>query len=80
MESGVAIASTLVKFSIDTESRHQELLDLISSQSGSIDNASSVGGIPGFRSCFLDVFLDWKNFIEHQVNNVAPYFIGTHAV
>jgi hypothetical protein len=45
MESGVGIATALVKFSIDTERRHQELLELISTQSGSIDNASLVGVI-----------------------------------
>jgi hypothetical protein len=45
MEYSMAMASTLVEFSIDTERRHQELLELISSQSGSSDNASSVGVI-----------------------------------
>jgi hypothetical protein len=53
MEYNMAMASTLVKFSIDTERRHQELLELISSQSGSIDIASSVGTIHEPRSCYL---------------------------
>jgi hypothetical protein len=53
MESGVGMASALVEFSIDTERRHQELLELISSQNGSIDNASSVGIIHQFSSFCL---------------------------
>ncbi|KAJ7837740.1 hypothetical protein B0H13DRAFT_2421035 [Mycena leptocephala] len=40
---GVRTASALAKFSIDTEKRHQELLELIASQNGSIDTASSIG-------------------------------------
>jgi hypothetical protein len=42
MEYGFGITSVLVDFRIDSERRHQELLELISSQSGSMDNASSV--------------------------------------
>ncbi|KAJ7857197.1 hypothetical protein B0H13DRAFT_2357044 [Mycena leptocephala] len=42
MESGVKTANALAEFSIDTDGRHQELLELISSQSGSIDNVSSI--------------------------------------
>ncbi|KAJ7907618.1 hypothetical protein B0H13DRAFT_2501480 [Mycena leptocephala] len=41
MEYGFGITSVLVDFRIDSERRHQELLELISSQSGSMDNASS---------------------------------------
>jgi hypothetical protein len=51
MESGLGIASSLADFTIDTERRHQELLELISSQSGSIDNTSSVGTIQ--KSCYF---------------------------
>ncbi|KAJ7794633.1 hypothetical protein B0H14DRAFT_3159013 [Mycena olivaceomarginata] len=40
MNSGVGIGCALTEFTIDMETRHQELLELISSQSGSIDNAS----------------------------------------
>ncbi|KAJ7813633.1 hypothetical protein B0H13DRAFT_2368582 [Mycena leptocephala] len=43
MEYGFGITSVLVDFRIDSERRHQELLELISSQSGSMDNASSFG-------------------------------------
>ncbi|KAJ7871119.1 hypothetical protein B0H13DRAFT_2555641 [Mycena leptocephala] len=43
IESGVRTASALAKFSIDTEKRHQDLLELIASQNGSIDTASSIG-------------------------------------
>jgi hypothetical protein len=53
MESGIGIASALTELTIDTEKRHQELLELIASQSGSIDNASSVGVIHEFPSCWL---------------------------
>ena len=53
MEYSMAMASTLVEFSIDTERRHQELLELLSSESGSIDVASSVGIIHQPRSCSL---------------------------
>jgi hypothetical protein len=47
MESGVGTAEGLAELTLDTESRHQELLELISSQSASSDNASSVGMIYG---------------------------------
>ncbi|KAJ6465015.1 hypothetical protein C8R45DRAFT_1219862 [Mycena sanguinolenta] len=40
MESGVGIASALVELNIDAERRHQELLELISSESDSFDNSS----------------------------------------
>jgi hypothetical protein len=43
MESGAGIACALAEYTIDTERCHQELLELISSQSGSSDNAASVG-------------------------------------
>ncbi|KAF7350049.1 NB-ARC domain-containing protein [Mycena venus] len=39
---GVGIASTLIEFNVDTEKRHQELLELISSRSDSFDNLSSI--------------------------------------
>jgi hypothetical protein len=47
------MAGTLNEFSSDTERRRQELLELISSLSGSIDIASSVGLICGLRACGL---------------------------
>ncbi|KAJ7806530.1 hypothetical protein B0H14DRAFT_2610376 [Mycena olivaceomarginata] len=37
------IASAVVEFEVDTEGRHQELLELMQSQSASFDTASSVG-------------------------------------
>ncbi|KAJ7754714.1 P-loop containing nucleoside triphosphate hydrolase protein [Mycena olivaceomarginata] len=40
---GAGIANALIEFNHDTEKRHQELLELISSQSDSFDNLSSVG-------------------------------------
>jgi hypothetical protein len=49
----VVITSTLVEFSIDTERRHQELLELLASESGPVDIASSVGTIHEPRSCSL---------------------------
>jgi hypothetical protein len=43
MEQAVGILSTYVKFNADTETRHQELLELISTPSGSLDAMPSVG-------------------------------------
>ncbi|KAF8207366.1 hypothetical protein K438DRAFT_1962295 [Mycena galopus ATCC 62051] len=43
MKQGVNLASTLVEFSLEAETRHQELLELISSRSGSFDTLSSIG-------------------------------------
>lgn len=42
MQQGVNIASGLAQLSSDTERRHQELLELISTRSGSLDGVSSV--------------------------------------
>lgn len=42
MEQGVGLESALTEFNIDTERRHQELLELLSTQSSSYDNLSSV--------------------------------------
>ncbi|KAJ7839329.1 hypothetical protein B0H14DRAFT_2787348 [Mycena olivaceomarginata] len=42
MKQGTIFASALVEFSIDTERRHQELLELMSSQSDSFDDVSSI--------------------------------------
>ncbi|KAJ6556075.1 hypothetical protein B0H19DRAFT_1262191 [Mycena capillaripes] len=39
----VEIESALVDFKVDIDRRHQELLELVSSHSGSFDNASSMG-------------------------------------
>jgi hypothetical protein len=41
LQYGVGIASALLELNIDTETRHQELLELVSLQSTS-DNMSSV--------------------------------------
>ncbi|KAJ7794982.1 P-loop containing nucleoside triphosphate hydrolase protein [Mycena olivaceomarginata] len=43
IEQGVGISSAIVEFKIDTEGRHQQLLELISTQSDSIDTLSSIG-------------------------------------
>ncbi|KAF7352079.1 NB-ARC domain-containing protein [Mycena venus] len=43
VNQGVEISTVLVEFNIDTERRHQELLELISSQSDSMDTVSSIG-------------------------------------
>ncbi|KAJ7741606.1 hypothetical protein B0H14DRAFT_473838 [Mycena olivaceomarginata] len=40
---GLELASAIVEFHIDTERRHQELLELISTQRGSLDSHSSIG-------------------------------------
>ncbi|KAJ7800150.1 hypothetical protein B0H14DRAFT_3786346 [Mycena olivaceomarginata] len=40
----LGISSAIVEFKIDTEGRHQQLLELISTQSDSIDTVSSVRG------------------------------------
>ncbi|KAJ7926037.1 hypothetical protein B0H13DRAFT_2565702 [Mycena leptocephala] len=42
-EQGVGLATALVELNIDTETRHQELLEMIASQSGSFDDLSSIG-------------------------------------
>ncbi|KAJ7107030.1 hypothetical protein C8R44DRAFT_744900 [Mycena epipterygia] len=42
VEYGVGVASALIELNIDTERRHQELLELISSRSGCFETASSV--------------------------------------
>ncbi|KAF8142234.1 hypothetical protein K438DRAFT_1784962 [Mycena galopus ATCC 62051] len=42
MTQGVGVASALVEFHIDAEERHQELLELISSESSSYDGLSSI--------------------------------------
>ncbi|KAJ7831321.1 hypothetical protein B0H14DRAFT_2515376 [Mycena olivaceomarginata] len=43
VRQGVGLASALVEFNIDTESRHQQLLELISTQSDSVDTLSFIG-------------------------------------
>ncbi|KAF7344740.1 NB-ARC domain-containing protein [Mycena venus] len=43
VELGAGLATALVEFNIDTETRHQNLLEMISSQSTSIDTVSSIG-------------------------------------
>jgi hypothetical protein len=43
MEQGIGLTSALAEFNIDTERRHQELLEILSTQSSSYDNISLVG-------------------------------------
>ncbi|KAJ7794975.1 P-loop containing nucleoside triphosphate hydrolase protein, partial [Mycena olivaceomarginata] len=43
IRQGVGHASALVEFKVDTEERHQQLLELISTQSDSVDTVSSIG-------------------------------------
>ncbi|KAF8193165.1 P-loop containing nucleoside triphosphate hydrolase protein [Mycena galopus ATCC 62051] len=45
MNNTVGIASSLVNFRTDIERRHQEVMELISLQSGFFDSASSVGSV-----------------------------------
>jgi hypothetical protein len=45
MEAAAGMASALTEFRSDTERLHQELLELISSRTDLINNASSVGMI-----------------------------------
>ncbi|KAJ7873790.1 hypothetical protein B0H14DRAFT_3131133, partial [Mycena olivaceomarginata] len=42
-KQGARLATALVEFNIDIETRHQKLLEMISSQSGSFDTLSSIG-------------------------------------
>ncbi|KAJ7808441.1 hypothetical protein B0H14DRAFT_1516155 [Mycena olivaceomarginata] len=42
-KQGAGLASALVEFNLDTETRHQELLEIISSKSSSFDAVSSIG-------------------------------------
>ncbi|KAF7344787.1 CTLH domain-containing protein [Mycena venus] len=42
-KQGARLATTLVEFDIDTETRHQELLEMIASQSSSFDAVSLIG-------------------------------------
>ncbi|KAJ7107048.1 hypothetical protein C8R44DRAFT_885717 [Mycena epipterygia] len=42
VEYGVGVASALIELNIDTERRHQELLELISARSGSFETTSSI--------------------------------------
>ncbi|KAJ6565535.1 hypothetical protein DFH09DRAFT_984319 [Mycena vulgaris] len=42
-KQAVGLATAVVEFDIDTETRHQELLEIMSSQSGSLDTLSSIG-------------------------------------
>jgi hypothetical protein len=48
MKNGVGIADALVEQSTETETRHQELLELIVSQT--FDTLSTVGIFPEFNS------------------------------
>ncbi|KAJ7789839.1 hypothetical protein B0H14DRAFT_3161809 [Mycena olivaceomarginata] len=47
-EQMIGFTSTVIKFNMDTETRHHELLELISTQSGSFDTMSSVGILSAF--------------------------------
>ncbi|KAJ7654373.1 hypothetical protein B0H14DRAFT_3706218 [Mycena olivaceomarginata] len=42
-KQGAGLTTALVELNIDTETRHQELLEMISSQSSSFDTISSIG-------------------------------------
>ncbi|KAF8215040.1 hypothetical protein K438DRAFT_1749140 [Mycena galopus ATCC 62051] len=43
LQQGIGYASALAQFNVDTEIRHQELLELISTQSTASDSISSIG-------------------------------------
>lgn len=67
MEQAIGEVSTFVKFNIDTETRHQELLELISNRSESLDTMSSVGHVHYFVSVVSFDSSDWTKFAECQV-------------
>jgi hypothetical protein len=51
---GTGVASALAKLDGNMEQRHEEILELISAQSESVETGSSVSG-PNFRSIFEDL-------------------------
>ncbi|KAF8207408.1 hypothetical protein K438DRAFT_1962333 [Mycena galopus ATCC 62051] len=53
INQGSGLALALMEFNIDSEERHQEFLELMSSQSGSFDGLSSLG--------------NWTKFLEYQL-------------
>ncbi|KAF7356050.1 CTLH domain-containing protein [Mycena venus] len=55
-KQGVALATGVVELKIDTETRHQELLELISSRSGEFESMSSVNWTKFFK-CQLRILL-----------------------
>ncbi|KAF8136034.1 hypothetical protein K438DRAFT_1786578 [Mycena galopus ATCC 62051] len=66
INQGSGLALALMEFNIDSEERHQEFLELMSSQSGSFDGLSSLGSLYQFCSCSLAI-PDWTKFLEYQV-------------
>ncbi|KAF8199368.1 hypothetical protein K438DRAFT_1933403 [Mycena galopus ATCC 62051] len=58
MTQGVGIASALVEFNIEAKRRHEELLELISSQSNSFDGSSLL---------HLVDLPDWTEFSEYKL-------------
>ncbi|KAJ6480399.1 hypothetical protein C8R45DRAFT_933317 [Mycena sanguinolenta] len=57
IEQTAGIVSAFTKFNMDTETRHQELLELMSACSGSIETMSSFDGYN---------MSDWTKFFEFQ--------------
>ncbi|KAJ7850533.1 hypothetical protein B0H14DRAFT_2581968 [Mycena olivaceomarginata] len=77
-EQAVGILSTFVKLNADTETRHQELLELISTQSGSLDAMSSIGrsslnvssGSFSLLPASPKIFHGRETELEHLVDNL----------
>jgi hypothetical protein len=57
MNYRIGMASTLVELNIDTERAHQELLELLSSQTASSDSGSSVGALSAILFNIISQFL-----------------------
>jgi hypothetical protein len=57
MKQAAGLATTLIAFNIDVEKRHQELVELITSRSDSIDNLSSVSIFHLFLCCSKIIFI-----------------------
>jgi hypothetical protein len=68
MEQGVGLASALFEFNIETEKKHQEVLELISVQSDSFGTRSSVCSPPFASRDLTQPFPDQTRVIPCQVS------------
>jgi hypothetical protein len=66
MRHGVEISSALVELEDDAKKRHQQLLELVTSQSDLI-TLSSVGMSDELHFALSHDFSDWEKFLECQV-------------
>jgi hypothetical protein len=69
MNYTVGNARALVELNIDTERRHIELLELLSSQSAS-DDGTSVSVFLNIYNTVLHKCSDTKKFTEYQVHKI----------